>query len=68
MLLRITPLPAISTSSAGISVMPSMSATSLARKWANGRAFRFSTSSLTMLRASTNTSATRIVRLVAESA
>jgi hypothetical protein len=67
-LLRMTPLPAISTSTAGISVMPSISATSFARKCANGRAVRFSTSSLTMLRASTKTRATRIVRFVADSA
>ena len=67
-LLRMSSLPTISTSTAGINVIPSSTATSLARKRANGSARRRSTTSLTMLRARTKTSATRIVRLVAESA
>src|SRR5262245_45799902 len=67
-LLRISSLPTSSTSTAGISVIPSSTATSFARKWANGSERRFSTNSLMMLRASTNTSPTRIVRFVADSA
>ena len=45
-LLRMRPLPTSNTSTAGISVMPSSTATSLARKCANGRPRRFSTSIL----------------------
>jgi hypothetical protein len=67
-LLRINSLPTTSTSSAGISVIPSSTATSFPRNRANGSARRRSTTSLTMLRASTKTSTTSIVRLVAESA
>src|SRR5688500_3386148 len=68
MLLRINSLPTASTSSAGTSVMASSTVTSFARKRANGSARRRSTISLMMLRASTNASATSIVRFVAESA
>jgi hypothetical protein len=67
-LLRISSLPIISTSTVGISVIPSSTVTSLNRKRANGSARRRSTTSLMMLRASTNVSATRIVRFVADSA
>ena len=67
-LLRMSSLPTISTSTAGMKVMPSSAATSLARNRANGSARRRSTTSLTMLRASTKTSATRMVRSVADSA
>ena len=67
-LLRMSSLPTIETSSAGTSVMASSTATSLARKRANGSDPRRSTSSLTMLRVSTNTSATTIVRSVTTSA
>jgi hypothetical protein len=67
-LLRISSLPTSSTSTAGMSVIPSSTVTSLARKRANGSARRRSTTSLMMLRASTKTSATSIIRLVADSA
>jgi len=67
-LLRITSLPTRSTSTAGMIVIPRSTVTSLARNRANGSPWRRSTNSLTMLRARTKTSATRIVRFVAESA
>ena len=52
----------------GTSVIPSSSATSFARNRAKGRPRRRSTTSLTMLRARTNTSAISIVRSAADSA
>ncbi len=67
-LLRISSLPNASTNTAGTSVMPSSSATSLARKRANGSPPRRSTINLTTLRASTKTSAISIVRSAAVSA
>ena len=63
-----TRLPTSSTSTAGMIVMPSIVSTSLARKRANGRPRRPSTIDLMTLRASRNTSARSIVRLVADSA
>ena len=60
--------PTASTSTAGTSVSPSSSATSLARKRANGSARRRSTTSLTTLRARKNPSASSIMKLVALSA
>src|SRR5687767_1574598 len=63
-----TRLPTIITSTDGMTVMPSMESTSLARKRPNGSPRRPSISDLTTLRASTNTSASSIVILVAESA
>jgi hypothetical protein len=67
-LVRMTSLPTSSTSSDGTSVIPSSSATSFMRKRANGSARRRSTTSFTMLRASTNMSATSIVRSAIDSA
>jgi hypothetical protein len=67
-LLRISSLPTSSTRMDGISVIPSSTATSLARKRANGRARRRSTMSLMTLRARTKTSATSIVRSAIDSA
>jgi hypothetical protein len=67
-LLRITSLPTSSTSTAGTIVMPRRTATSFARNCAIGSPRRRSTTSLTMLRARTKTSATRMVRFVADSA
>ncbi len=63
-----TRLPTISTSTAGITVMPSSASTSLARKRPNGRPRRLSIIDLMTLRASTKASATSIVTLVTESA
>ncbi len=63
-----TRLPTIITSTDGITVMPSMASTSLARKRPNGRPRRPSINDLITLRASTNTSASSMVMLVAESA
>jgi hypothetical protein len=61
-------LPTISTSTLGTTVSPSIASTSFARKRENGSPRRRSTTSLTMLRAKTNTSATSIVRSAADSA
>ena len=60
--------PTASTSSEGTSVRPSSSATSLARKRANGRARRRSTTILTTFRTRKNPSASSIMTLVALSA
>ena len=60
--------PTARTSTAGTSVRPSSSATSLARKRANGSARRRSTTSLTTLRTRKNPSASSIMKLVALSA
>ena len=49
-------------------VRPSIASTSFARNRENGRPRRRSTSSFTTLRASTNTSASTIVRSAADSA
>src|SRR5687768_12144005 len=63
-----TRLPTINTSTEGITVMPSIASTSLARKRPNGRPRRPSISDLMTLRANTKTSASSIVTLVADSA
>src|SRR5436190_10604815 len=68
MLVVISSLPTTSSSTEGTNVMPISSSTSFARKRANGSAFRRSTNSLMMLRASTNSSADSIVRSAASSA
>ena len=60
-------LPTSSTSTAGISVIPSRRKTSFARNRANGKPRFRSTSILTTLRASTNTSPTSIVRSTTDS-
>src|SRR6185436_7253631 len=63
-----TRLPTISTSTAGMTVMPSSDSTSLARKRPNGRPLRPSMIDLMTLRASTKASATSIVTFVTDSA
>src|SRR5688500_14357489 len=67
-LLRIIWPPTMSTSTEGTIVSPSRASTSLARNWENGSPRRRSTTSLTMLRASTNTNAISIARTPADSA
>ena len=67
-LLRINWPPTRSTSTDGTIVRPSSASTSFARNRENGSPRRRSTTSLMMLRASTNTSAMSIISTPADSA